>query len=436
MNAARSSFTFIGYKTDFKKGVITFSYELSEHKRIHEFKERIIFPSKIDENLTAFIRPILDTLLLMLGISYWKAFCPKDIIIRPFSLSREQANFWNLIYTKGLGELYYKNHIDFRGLVQFPYQGAVSTTPVQKTFSNRSLVLLGGGKDSIVTVKLLESHHKQFSLFALNPVPLQNEIASKIGSEYITVKRELDPKLFELNKDHVYNGHIPISAIYASVSLLAAAVYDYRYVVTSNEASANIGNVEYLGQTVNHQWSKSFEFEQAFSSYLARYVTSDILYFSLLRPIHETHIVKLFTNYSEFFPIFSSCNNNFKLSGSLPGLLWCGKCPKCAFVFLLLAAFLPKAQVVTIFGKNLFADASLTKTYRELLGIEGFKPFECVGTPEESQWAFQQVMKRNEFTEDVIIKRVASTVHDTPVIIAKSNSHAIPKEFQEIEASL
>lgn len=446
MDATNSSFTFSGHETDLKNGEITFIYELQNDKQKYLFKERIIVSSKIEEHSASSLRPFLDTLLLALGISYWKTFCPKNIIIKPFSLNKEQANFWDVVYTKGLGEFYYRNNIDFRQLVHFPYHDtATMSPPVHKVYADRSLVFLGGGKDSIVTARALEEHHKKFALFALNPVPLQDKIVAKLGAEYVRVKRILDPQLFDLNRQgEVYNGHVPISSIYASVGLFMAALYDYRYIIASNEVSANYGNVKYLGQIINHQWSKSIEFERAFQLYVHRFVTSDIQYFSILRPIHEVVIVKLFTKYSEFFPIFSSCNNNFKLSGEVQDTLWCGKCPKCSFVFLLLTAFLPKAQVTGIFGKNLFADGSLLAVYRELLGFGGFKPFECVGTPEESIWAFSQMIARGEYAHDVVVKVLSAEVEKhvnrlsaiTKTVLGKSTGNAIPKEFVNVISPL
>lgn len=441
MKAPSSTFTFVGYEANIQKGSIVFSYELEVESKRHEFCEALSFAPPSDADIQA-LKPMLESLLLVLGISYWKTYCPKTIIIKPFELTQKQAAFWNLVYTKGLGEFFYKNNIDYRGLVQFPYGDSHNPRkPDERIHAPRSLVLLGGGKDSIVTAQLFKAHGKDFSLFATNPVLLQRQIADTIGKDFIEVRRTLDPKLFELNRAKgVYNGHIPISAIYAFIGLLGAQLYDYRYVVASNEVSSNYGNMEYLGQEINHQWSKSFEFEREVRAYIEAYISQDLQYFSLLRPIHEIEIVRLFTKHAEYFSSFSSCNANFKISGGLTNSLWCGKCPKCAFIFLLLSAFLPKADVTGIFGKNMFADTSLLALYKELLGIEGFKPFECVGTPEESLWAFQEVLKRGEYTEDIIVKSITGVLHDRRQeasvqgahVFDRGHDHAIPKAFSDI----
>jgi hypothetical protein len=434
MKANSSSFTFVGYEANIQKGTVIFSYELTVESKLIEFHETLQFtPSTATISK---IQPFLDALLLMLGISYWKTYCPATIIILPFTLTRKQADFWNLVYTKGLGEFYYKNNIDYRGLVQFPFDEHTAPLLTGLSFSDKSLVLLGGGKDSIVTAELLKQQGKKYSLFALNPVELQKEIAQLIGKDLLSIRRVMDPQLFDLNRRGVYNGHVSITAMYSLFGVFAAALYDFRYVIVSNEASANYGNVEYFGGVINHQWSKSFEFESAFQIYIHEFITPNITYFSLLRPIQELEIMKLFTKYPKYFPAFSSCNTNFKVSGNTGGSLWCGICPKCAFVFLLLSSLLSKTDVIKIFNKNLFTDASLFTLYKELLGLEGFKPFECVGTPEESRIAFARVIERGEYTDDVIVKLITPMLHNSQIPQSMNASvrheHIIPSEFSDI----
>jgi UDP-N-acetyl-alpha-D-muramoyl-L-alanyl-L-glutamate epimerase len=344
-----------------------------------------------------------------------------------------------------LGEFFYKNSIDFRGLVAFPFiQKHVEPTS-SHVRKDRSLVLLGSGKDSITTSELLKKAKKTFSLFSLSPRPIHRETAQLIQASLYEVKRTIDPKLFELNKvAGMYNGHIPITAITSLTAILMAHLNDFRYVILSNEESANYGNVEYHGSMINHQWSKSLEFETLFREYLRNYVTSDIVYFSLLRGFTEFHIVKLFVTHPRYFNVFTSCNENFGVLKDRPTTLWCGNCPKCAFVFLMLAAYLPKKQLISIFQKNLFADAKLLPTYKELLALEGIKPFECVGTPEESLAAFEEVLKKGEYATDFVIQSIAPSVENmlkeknvsTESVFVFSNNHNIPEEFVDLVSNI
>ncbi|MEK7575257.1 MAG: endonuclease domain-containing protein [Patescibacteria group bacterium] len=408
-------FSFNGYEINRSEGKIAFKYELAHEGETFSFAEKISFDPKQADFKRApdtVLTNALDTLSLILGISYWKLFCPKELRLPNIALTSAQAQFWNTVYTKGLGEFFYKNKIDFRGLVNFPTTSGAPGAPEPVPNTGRSLVLWGGGKDSIVTAELFKKEKKDFDLFSLNDYSIQRETAKIAGKDLLIFKREIDPLLLELNKrPGVYNGHVPVSVVYSATALLAALLYGYDSVVISCEESANYGNVEYLGESINHQWSKSEEFEKMFSRYIARYITPSVDYHSALRKYSELEITALFSKYPQYFFSFSSCNKNFtieKNKGGLPARTsvggWCGECPKCAFVFAMLAAYIPKETVVKIFGKNLFNEPALTTIYRSLLGRGKVKPFDCVGTPEETVRAFELARQKGEYAEDVIMK--------------------------------
>ena len=400
-----SKFVFRGYNPDLKKGEILFNFQIKRDKNI-DFTEKIYFPpitAEIPENL---LKSILNNLMLILGISYWKVYCPREIIIESNFLTKEMADFWNTVYTKGLGEFFYKNKIDFRGRVKFPFTESIQS-PVPFARKDRVLLGLGGGKDSIVTTELLKAQNKDFDLFTVGTSQIQNDVAEVVGKKAIVIQRELDSKLFELNnQEGTYNGHVPVSVIYAFLGLMTSVLYDYNQFVVGNEKSANYGNVEYLGEIINHQWSKSEEFEKLFRGYVQKFITMDVSYSSILRNMNELEVTKEFVKYPKYFKVFSSCNSNFKIRDALRQAqgLWCGKCAKCLFVFILLCAFLPKEKTLDIFGKNLFEDQSLFPLFEELIGKKNFKPFECVGTPEEVKEALSEIVKRGEFNNTVLIK--------------------------------
>ncbi len=398
-------FIFSGYDINLGQGIVTFHYLTQSDKQSHEFTEKITFPPVVSQTPDNLLKSLLNNLLLILGISYWKLYCPQDIIIEPFSLTQYQAEFWNTIYTKGLGEFFYKNKIDFRNLVNFPYEEHdVKSVPFVR--QNRSLLALGGGKDSIVSAEILKTRKTNFDLLTVGTSIIQDEVAKIIGRKVIVINRQIDPALFQLNKSgNAYNGHIPISAIYAFLGLMAAIFYDYSYVVVSNEKSANYGNVEYLGEMINHQWSKSEEFESLFKNYVNNFITPDVSYYSLLRKYDELEIAELFVKHKQYFSVFSSCNNNFKINEKIDlNSKWCGKCPKCLFVFTLLAGLMPKKELISVFGRNLFEDESLLPIFKELLGIKDFKPFECVGTPSEVKTALAKAYDRGEFSGSVLMR--------------------------------
>ena len=445
MRSKTSTFTFGRYTVDLQNRSIVFPYVLVYGEETFSFEERLVIPGLSKNYNPALLQRVLESLHLILGISYWKTFCPTTIDTGQIALTKEQTVFWNTVYTQGLGEFFYTNNIDFRDLVQFPVSRIDESGPIALSTLDKSLVQIGGGKDSIVSAELLKSAHRDFILVSLDARDIHRRVAEIIGAPIIEVRREIDPKLYTLNSRHdVYNGHIPVSAIYAFVDLLLAVLGGFRFIIASNEESANYPNLQYLGEEINHQWSKTLEFETLFQRYVSTSITQDVTYFSLLRAMKEIKVVQLFAKLELYFTTFSSCNANFRRRSEAPRVLWCGTCPKCAFVFLLLSAFVPKARLLTIFGKNLYAHESLLPTFRELLGITGVKPFECVGTPEECRFALYKASEAGQYDTDVVMQTLHNELSDLwktlPALrerlFSLSADHLIPASFQSVLTNL
>lgn len=441
MDIHSGEFIFRGYRGTVTDGRYDFYYRIKRGETVLDFTDTLLFPPSDKEIPQQLLTSLLDSLLLMFGISYWKLYCPKTLVVESVTLSKEQATFWNTVYTKGLGEFFYKNNIDFRNLIQFPVSGRTSSEPVSFERKDRSLLMVGGGKDSIVSWKFLDRMQYPATAMSLNTHVIQKEVIKTMNIDSIAVQHKIDEKLLALsNQRKALNGHIPISALYAFISLFASIIYDYRYVISSNERSANIGNVTYLGEEINHQWSKSIEFEQLFQNYVREYITPSVTYFSLLRPLTEVAITKKFATLEEYFFLFSSCNRNFTLRGTIVPNRWCGQCPKCLTVFLLLAPFIEKEQLLAIFGKNLFEDKTHIPIFEELLGLRGSKPFECVATFEESQWAMQMIINKKQYDKDAVIQYFKKKMTLTELqmqniekeIFSISNMSLIPEAFKTI----
>ncbi|MBI2052743.1 MAG: endonuclease domain-containing protein, partial [Candidatus Ryanbacteria bacterium] len=276
-----------------------------------------------------------------------------------------------------------------------------------------------------------------FDLFTLGDHVLFQQTEHAVGKRRIIVERKISPELFRLNRQGAYNGHIPISAYTAFLGITAAALYGYDDIIFSNSTSSNEENLVWLEEEINHQYSKSLEFEADLQDYVRNFITPDIEYFSLLRPCYELKIIEIFSRYDKYFSIFSSCNRNFTQKGDRTAIVWCGRCPKCAFIFLMLAAFLPKEKVINIFGKNLLDADSLLETYEKLLGEREHKPFDCVGTRDEVYAAFFLVRERGEFDDALIMKyftsRILPKIVHPKLLLAKilqtPEVHRIPKKF-------
>ena len=138
------------------------------------------------------------------------------------------------------------------------------------------------------------------------------------------------------------------------------------------------------------------------NNYIQRFITPDISTFSLLRKFSELEIVKRFVRYPKYLHDFTSCNTYFWIPRIQQRLLranyWCNQCPKCVFLFACFSAFLPKKELVHIFGANLYTKKRLLPLFRRILGIEGFKPLDCVGEPEEMILAMYYDAQRKEYS--------------------------------------
>jgi hypothetical protein len=393
--AAYERFIFESY--DYDPGARTVNLRYSLDGRVH-FTETFTLPAHLKLSPG---HPDLDAALFALhlsgGASYYKTYCPRRIEVRSGRLSAGQAEFWNQLYTHGLGEFFYRNQIDFRGLVRFPVSDVSPVKPhVRQALPKRALVPFGGGKDSLVTTELLRTAGVNQTLFRLRAHPIITELAHLADLPLVEVDRRLDPQLFELNAAGAYNGHVPITGHISFLTIVVALLAGYDSVFFSNERSSSYGNVEYLGMMVNHQWSKSLAAEQAIRSYIETFVTGSVRYLNLLRPLSELHIAQIFSRHPQYLGHATSCNRNWTLAERGPDApRWCGECPKCAFSYLLLSAYLDDAELSATFGRNLFDQPDLIPLYRELWGVEGFKPFECVGTPDETKAAAILALRRS-----------------------------------------
>ncbi len=380
-----NSFIFESYvfNQDSKQLTLSYSFDGSV-----ELKEVFTFDFDFADN----IQPdALDRacrlLFFMAGVSYYKAYLPPAIEVKQTSLSADEAAFFGKTYQRGLGEFFFINKLDPTSTINFPI--SESKLNMLSINSRGLLIGLGGGKDSLVTVELLR-HVPDAATWSVGHKEQLAPLVEIIGLPHYFVEREWDKTLLEFNDKGAYNGHIPISAILACVGAVVAVLTGRRDVVVSNESSANEPHLEYMGMPINHQYSKSLEFEKDFQTVLLSNFGESLRYYSALRPLTEIRIAELFAKigFDKYKDVFSSCNKAYRHDSH--HMFWCTTCPKCAFVFLVLTPFIERSQLEQLFhGKNLLLDPELEPTYRQLLGIEGNKPLECVGEIKESRAAMR-----------------------------------------------
>lgn len=350
---------------------------LSIFKPTIEIEKRNI---KFKRTNSDFVKKLVFNIGMIELISYWKSACPKKVIVECGELNNQQIDWFKKLYYYGLGEYRYINNIEvsmedmLEIEVKTKEEYKLNCKDFDNSVLNGTLIPIGGGKDSCVTAELLNKEKDENLCLIIGgkePSIKSAEIAG-YKDKIIFVKRTIDKNLIELNKKGFLNGHTPFSSMLAFLSYLVAYSTGKKYIALSNESSANESNVK--GEKINHQYSKSFEFEEDFREYADKYLNAGVEYFSMLRPLNEIQIAMLFARNEQYHKIFRSCNVGSK---TVPWE-WCGDCPKCLFVYIILSPFLYKEKLVEMFNQDLFEKENLLKTFIELCGYGETKPFECV----------------------------------------------------------
>ena len=441
-NIAAFRFVRCGFEAD--TGVASLVYAFDNGP---EMTERVTVPGapfKLEGERAAAVEQALRLLHLIAGVSYYKAAVPGEIRIDSYSIDGATASLLENIYVSGLGEFAYRNGLDLHGRVKFPAMnagGASAPTASAAALGLRkhALVAIGGGKDSLVSIEALRAAGVEQTVTWIGNSQLIAACAARTELPTLNLGRAIAPALFELNRQGAWNGHIPVTAVNSAILVLAALLHGVDQVVFSNERSASYGSMIPGTGEVNHQWSKGWAFEQAFGEYVQSRVAADLQYYSLLRPLSELAVARQFANVDRYDAFFSSCNRNFHILGERPVNRWCGVCPKCHFVFLALAPFMPKLRLVGIFGRNLLDDESQAQGFDALLEFQDHKPFECVGEGQESRAAMATLATRPEWKEDTLVERfireiqpqlVASELQIQP-LLKLDGEHRVPAVLWE-----
>ena len=348
------------------------------------------FEAIFADNSLSFLDDFVFSIGMIELVSYWKCCCCPVIEVNAGNLPEEAISFWKKIYYHGLGEFFYCNSIEttmdeFVNIL--PHQQKQEDKKHLFNLKNEHIVPVGGGKDSVVTLEILRKQEKITPLI-INPRGATLDTV-KIGgfeSNFFEIQRSIDPLLLKLNEQGFLNGHTPFSAMLAFYSLLIGVLSGKKNIALSNESSANESTV--IDSDVNHQYSKSYEFEADFRNYVKTYLSEELNYYSFLRPLSELRIACLFSLTPQYFPVFKSCNAGSKTN------IWCCNCAKCLFTFTILSPFISPGKLKETYGENLFENETLLPVLKQLCGMTKEKPFECVGTIDEVCMALAQAVKQ------------------------------------------
>lgn len=435
--AKAACFRFLECSYDAQSGVARLSYAFDDGP---ELVEKITFPHAPwppEASRQASFRRALEILHLVAGVSYYKAGMSRRVEVSDACSLDGLRDFLTKLYVRGLAEFGYVNQVDVAARINFPDQKALPDPPTQSAraliLPERALVAMGGGKDSLVGLDIMQRAGVSVMPVCVGGSELIRRTVKEAGLPLIAISRSLAPELTQLNRAGAMNGHVPVTAINSAILLCASILYGFRFIVFANERSADEATlVTADGNEVNHQYSKSSEFEESFRSVIAEQVSPDIEYFSILRPCSELQIVRQFCGMKRFHDVYSSCNRNFHLDGPRVDDRWCGDCPKCRFAALSLAVFMSPQQVSAIQGADLLDEPGQEEGFRALCGLGRDKPFECVGEAGESRAALAALGSMGPWKEHAVVKALmpdlrAVSVPDLDALLQPAGRHFIPQ---------
>ncbi|HEY4452502.1 MAG TPA: hypothetical protein VGN13_13015 [Solirubrobacteraceae bacterium] len=447
--AAFQSFRFTSRELD-AHGHVTLRYALDDE---------VVFVEELDLPVTGELADreleradgLLSLLHWVAGVSYYKTAAPAQVLCEGGAPSPAVAALLEALYSEGLGEFAYTNALAELPRPRFPRtavraRGAGSgrdadESPAEHADSaalaagspRRILVPVGGGKDSAVALEIVRRSGAQTALFSIGDArPIARTVAVA-GLPHLLVRRRLDPCIAALNESGALNGHVPITAIVSCVAALTAALNGFESVAMANERSASAGNLSWQGIDVNHQFSKGLRAERLLTAALAE-LDAGVGCFSILRPASELAIARAFARLEPYHGAFTSCNKIFRLDPALRAAAWCCDCPKCRFVYLVLAPFSSPEHLRAVFGADLLADELQFDGFALLTATGGHKPFECVGEEQESLAAIRLLARDPRWRDHSVVRRLVAEVlprhpasaGDPDAVLALSDDHDVP----------
>jgi hypothetical protein len=428
-------FRYEGFATDPERGLLTCRYSLDGR----DFAERVsLSPGPRWDTPAA--QAAARLVFLLAGVSYYKTAAPPVIDLGSTALTDVERGFLRDFYRQGLGEYAYKNDLDLSDLrieaptavtpaparaqarAQAPAPPAPAPAPPAGGSLGRALVPFGGGIDSIVTVEGVRKVAADVALFVVSRpgdrFAAIERPAEVSGLPVVRAGREIDPQLLRSAELGFRNGHVPVTGVISAIAVLAAVLDQRDVVVMSNEWSASVPTLEYRGEPVNHQYSKSAAFEAAFRDLLAADPAGLPGYFSALRDRTELWVGDKLAALTEYHATFRSCNKAFIIDPARRLDHWCGTCDKCCFIDLILAPFMSAEQLRAVFaadggGGEPLDNPELEPKFESLLG-SGTKPFECVGEVNECRAAVVLAARRADRAATPLLQKLAAEINGRP----------------------
>ena len=430
-----NTFTYLGFDLS-ASGSLVCRYELDEE----EFSENIDFDVPGGDFTSAAAIAAARLVYLLAGISYYKTGAAKTISV-PSGLSSKERELLFHFYREGLGEFAYVNQLDLSD-VEIAATKRELEKATAETVENHPLIPFGGGIDSIVVVSETTRTQPNAALFVANTSatlfePIE-QTAAITDLPILRATRKLDEKVLRSKEHGYFNGHVPVTGILSAIAVMTAVVSGRDSVVMSNEHSASEPTaLRANGVLVNHQWSKSLEFETLFREALFEAI-SGVDYYSALRPYSEMWVAERFSKLTDYHLSFRSCNRAFFVNPERRAERWCGECDKCCFIDLILSPFMSAENLNEIFDeREPLNNPGLTDQFHSLLGQSGQpKPLECVGDEGECRRAALVAAERADRADNVVLASMVNYIQSQEFVtmefdelLKPQGAHFLPQLF-------
>lgn len=340
------------------------------------------------------------------------------ILCEGLALDEKMQKMWHYCFMNQFGEWRYRNNFHYRdeSLPRVVLNENQTKTAEQLVVNNlnpqrneKHIITNGGGKDSLVGMLLMNDAKIIYDIYeGYLPIGGEHELQKQLLDNLSNAVANPNAKVVQVTvEDDFYNcddneilklgvsvdhykcdfavGHTANYPGYFPIVIY----HEYSHVWFNIEASADRSMLIWNGESINHQWCKTKEY-QAITSELYQHITKDKHFkgfSSTIRGLYDTHIYSIAISEEQLLKKTHSCNCKKP---------WCLRCPKCCFSYLMIASFKGEDFAMEVVGSeiSLFDVPENTANFESLLDTNQVA-WECVASHEECLLALLRCQQLN-----------------------------------------